>query len=90
MFCCKHHRDNLNSGISTLVWAWLRNLKTFVCMWQIQILFLLFLTFALVIHIHAKQVQNVMTVLMQTMRRSVNASNVASMLITPYFEAGEG
>lgn len=30
-----------------------------------------------------------MTVLTQTMRRSVNASNVASMLITPYFEGGE-
>ena len=40
-------------------------------------IFLLFLTFALV-----------MTVLAQTMRRLVNASNDASKLITPYFGGG--
>lgn len=85
-FCWKHRRDNLNSGISTLVSAWLRNLKTFVCVCPVQILFLLFLTFALVTHLHAKQVQNVVTMLMRQMRRSVNTSNDASELITSCFE----
>lgn len=56
-----------------------------------QILFLLFLTFALVIHIYAtKQVQNVMTVLKQRMQSSDHAGNDASNLIDSYFEQGPG